>query len=568
MRCKRSNLRKQALSYQYIYVMKNLMKGLPQGRTLFKDITLSFLPGAKIGVVGVNGTGKSTLLKVMAGLDTDFSGEAFAADGVRVGYLPQEPQLDPKLTVGEHIENAFKEIKELRAAFDAVSARFADPLSDDEMQKLLEEQAALQEKIDAQDGWDLERRVQMASEALRCPAPDTQVQTLSGGEKRRVALCKLLLEAPDILLLDEPTNHLDAESVAWLQRFLQDYKGTVILVTHDRYFLDQVVEWILELDRGTGIPFKGNYSVWLEAKQKRLQHEAASEAQRQKTLSRELDWIRANPKGRQTKNKARTKAYEELLANARKGTEGSHQIMIPTPSRLGDTVLEVTNLQKAFQNKLLFENLSFTLPRGALVGIVGANGAGKTTLFRLLMELEAPQSGAIKVGDTVAMGYVDQSRANLKDDATVWEEIAEGQDLVELGHKTMQSRAYVSQFGFKGPDQQKKVGALSGGERNRLHLAKLLKKGANLLLLDEPTNDLDIDTLRALEDALLDYAGCAMIISHDRWFLDRLATHLLAFEGDGRVVWFEGNYADYEEDKKRRLGDAAVKPFRYKPLAC
>ncbi len=544
------------------------MKGLPQGRTLFKDITLSFLPGAKIGVVGVNGTGKSTLLKVMAGLDTDFSGEAFAADGVRVGYLPQEPQLDPKLTVGEHIENAFKEIKELRAAFDAVSARFADPLSDDEMQKLLEEQAVLQEKIDAQDGWDLERRVQMASEALRCPAPDTQVQTLSGGEKRRVALCKLLLEAPDILLLDEPTNHLDAESVAWLQRFLQDYKGTVILVTHDRYFLDQVVEWILELDRGTGIPFKGNYSVWLEAKQKRLQHEAASEAQRQKTLSRELDWIRANPKGRQTKNKARTKAYEELLANARKGTEGGHQIMIPTPSRLGDTVLEVTNLQKAFQNKLLFENLSFTLPRGALVGIVGANGAGKTTLFRLLMELEAPQSGAIKVGDTVAMGYVDQSRANLKDDATVWEEIAEGQDLVELGHKTMQSRAYVSQFGFKGPDQQKKVGALSGGERNRLHLAKLLKKGANLLLLDEPTNDLDIDTLRALEDALLDYAGCAMIISHDRWFLDRLATHLLAFEGDGRVVWFEGNYADYEEDKKRRLGDAAVKPFRYKPLAC
>ncbi|MEH0002903.1 MAG: energy-dependent translational throttle protein EttA [Holosporaceae bacterium] len=556
------------MSYQYIYVMKNLMKGLPQGRTLFKDITLSFLPGAKIGVVGVNGTGKSTLLKVMAGLDTDFSGEAFAADGVRVGYLPQEPQLDPKLTVGEHIENAFKEIKELRAAFDAVSARFADPLSDDEMQKLLEEQAVLQEKIDAQDGWDLERRVQMASEALRCPAPDTQVQTLSGGEKRRVALCKLLLEAPDILLLDEPTNHLDAESVAWLQRFLQDYKGTVILVTHDRYFLDQVVEWILELDRGTGIPFKGNYSVWLEAKQKRLQHEAASEAQRQKTLSRELDWIRANPKGRQTKNKARTKAYEELLANARKGTEGGHQIMIPTPSRLGDTVLEVTNLQKAFQNKLLFENLSFTLPRGALVGIVGANGAGKTTLFRLLMELEAPQSGAIKVGDTVAMGYVDQSRANLKDDATVWEEIAEGQDLVELGHKTMQSRAYVSQFGFKGPDQQKKVGALSGGERNRLHLAKLLKKGANLLLLDEPTNDLDIDTLRALEDALLDYAGCAMIISHDRWFLDRLATHLLAFEGDGRVVWFEGNYADYEEDKKRRLGDAAVKPFRYKPLAC
>lgn len=544
------------------------MKGLPQGRTLFKDITLSFLPGAKIGVVGVNGTGKSTLLKVMAGLDTDFSGEAFAADGVRVGYLPQEPQLDPKLTVGEHIENAFKEIKELRAAFDAVSARFADPLSDDEMQKLLEEQAVLQEKIDAQDGWDLERRVQMASEALRCPAPDTQVQTLSGGEKRRVALCKLLLEAPDILLLDEPTNHLDAESVAWLQRFLQDYKGTVILVTHDRYFLDQVVEWILELDRGTGIPFKGNYSAWLEAKQKRLQHEAASEAQRQKTLSRELEWIRANPKGRQTKNKARTKAYEELLANARKGTEGGHQIMIPTPSRLGDTVLEVTNLQKAFQNKLLFENLSFTLPRGALVGIVGANGAGKTTLFRLLMGLEAPQSGAIKVGDTVAMGYVDQSRANLKDDATVWEEIAEGQDLVELGHKTMQSRAYVSQFGFKGPDQQKKVGALSGGERNRLHLAKLLKKGANLLLLDEPTNDLDIDTLRALEDALLDYAGCAMIISHDRWFLDRLATHLLAFEGDGRVVWFEGNYADYEEDKKRRLGDAAVKPFRYKPLAC
>ena len=556
------------MSYQYIYVMKNLMKGLPQGRTLFKDITLSFLPGAKIGVVGINGTGKSTLLKVMAGLDTDFSGEAFAADGVRVGYLPQEPQLDPKLTVGEHIENAFKEIKELRAAFDAVSARFADPLSDDEMQKLLEEQAALQEKIDAQDGWDLERRVQMASEALRCPAPDTQVQTLSGGEKRRVALCKLLLEAPDILLLDEPTNHLDAESVAWLQRFLQDYKGTVILVTHDRYFLDQVVEWILELDRGTGIPFKGNYSAWLEAKQKRLQHEAASEAQRQKTLSRELEWIRANPKGRQTKNKARTKAYEELLANARKGTEGGHQIMIPTPSRLGDTVLEVTNLQKALQSKLLFENLSFTLPRGALVGIVGANGAGKTTLFRLLMGLEAPQSGAIKVGDTVAMGYVDQSRANLKDDATVWEEIAEGQDLVELGHKTMQSRAYVSQFGFKGPDQQKKVGALSGGERNRLHLAKLLKKGANLLLLDEPTNDLDIDTLRALEDALLDYAGCAMIISHDRWFLDRLATHLLAFEGDGRVVWFEGNYADYEEDKKRRLGDAAVKPFRYKPLAC
>lgn len=554
------------MSYQYIYVMKDVSKRLPAGKQLFENISLSFFPGAKIGVLGVNGTGKSTLLKVMAGIEKEFSGEAFAADGVSVGYLPQEPHLDPSMTVGQHIEAGFGEVKALRDAFDKVSAKFAEPMSDDEMTALLAEQASLQEKIDALDGWDLERRAEIARDALRCPPPESSVKNLSGGEARRVALCKLLLQSPDILLLDEPTNHLDAESVAWLQRFLQDYKGTVILVTHDRYFLDQVVSWILELDRGTGFPFKGNYSQWLEAKQKRLAMEAKADQKRQKTLGRELEWVRHSPKGRQSQNKARLRSYEELL-DAHKGRSADTcQMMLPTPQRLGDKVLEIAHLKKAYGDKLLFEDLSFSVPPGAIVGIVGANGAGKTSLFRMIVGQENPDAGQIDIGPTVQLAYVDQSRADLSNTKTVWEEISEGQEEIDLGVRTMPSRAYVSQFGFKGSDQQKQVQNLSGGERNRLHLAKLLKRGGNVLLLDEPTNDLDVDTLRALEDALMDYAGCALVVSHDRWFLDRLATHILAFEGDSKVVWFQGNFDAYQEDKRRRLGDQSLKPLKYKRL--
>lgn len=554
------------MSYQYIYVMKELTKHLPGGKALFRDVSLSFFPGAKIGILGVNGTGKSTLLKVMAGLDQDFSGEAFAADGVQVGYLPQEPKLDPKMTVGTYIESGLGEVKQLRDAFDQVSARFAEPMSDTEMDALLKEQADLQEKIDTLDGWSLERRVDIAGAALRLPPSDSVIGNLSGGEVRRVALCQLLLSQPDMLLLDEPTNHLDAESVAWLQKFLKDYKGTVILVTHDRYFLDEVVGWILELDRGTGIPFEGNYSAWLQAKEKRLKQEGKEQDQRAKTIARELSWVNQGTKGRHSQSKARLKAYEQLVAEQETTSYQSTAMMIPAAQRLGDDVLSVENLKKAQGNKLLFEGLSFSVPKGAIVGIIGANGAGKTSLFRMLVGQEKPDMGVVKVGETVKLGYVDQDRMNLDGEKAVWAEIANGQDDIDLGKRTMPARAYVSQFGFKGADQQKKVGVLSGGERNRLHLAKVLKGGANLLLLDEPTNDLDVDTLRALEDALLGFAGVALIISHDRWFLDRLATHILSFEGDSHVEWFEGNYDAYEKDKKRRLG-SDVKPFKYRPLA-
>ncbi len=554
------------MSYQYIYVLKELTKILPQGKTLFQDISLSFFPGAKIGILGVNGTGKSTLLKVMAGLDKDFSGEAFAADGVSVGYLPQEPVLDPALSVDEHVLQGLGPVKKLRDDFDALSARFAEPLSDDEMTALLEKQAQLQEQIDALDGWSLERRVDMAKTALRLPPGDASVATLSGGEVRRVALCKLLLSEPDLLLLDEPTNHLDAESVAWLQRFLKDYKGTVVLVTHDRYFLDEVVGWILELDRGAGFPFEGNYSDWLQAKQKRLAQEGREQVQRDKAIARELEWVRTAPKGRHSQSKARLKAYDRLVAEQGKGAASTCAMRIPEAPRLGSNVLSIKGVQKSHGEKRLFDDLSFTVPQGALVGVIGANGAGKTSLFRLIVGHDAPDGGEIAVGDTVVMGYVDQTRAHLDDEKTVWHEIADGREEVALGKSTMASRAYVSQFGFRGSDQQKPVGVLSGGERNRLHLAKLLKVGANVLLLDEPTNDLDVDTLRSLEEALLSFAGSALIISHDRWFLDRLATHILAFEGEGRVVFFEGNYAAYEQDKKKRLGTADVVPFKYKPL--
>lgn len=557
---------RKSVGYQYIYTLSRVSKKWPGGKQLFDDISLSFLPGAKIGILGVNGTGKSTLLKVIAGLEKDFEGEGQTANGVSVGYLPQEPQLDPNLTVGKHIEEGFGELRKLRDAFDQVSARFAEPLSDDDMNALIAQQADLQEKIDAQDGWELERRAEVARDALRCPPPEARITDLSGGEIRRVALCKLLLQAPDLLLLDEPTNHLDAESVAWLQRFLQAYKGAVILVTHDRYFLDQVVEWILELDRGKGYPFKGNYSAWLEAKYKRLEQEAASDKKRQKMLDKELSWVRTSPKGRQTQNKARLKSYEMLLSAQGVAHSDERHMVLPVAQRLGSKVLQVAGLKKSHGDKLLFDNLNFFLPPGALVGIVGANGAGKTTLFRLLTGNDQPDAGSITWGETVQLGYVDQMRVNLQDTHTVWEEITEKQDTIQVGKHTFMSRAYVAQFGFKGSDQQKHVGALSGGERNRLHLAKLLKRGSNVLLLDEPTNDLDVDTLRSLEDALLDYPGCAMVISHDRWFLDRIATHILAFEGDGHVEWFEGNYQAYEADKKRRLGDVGVRPFKYRPL--
>jgi len=555
-------------SYQYIFVMNGVSKSFPGGKTVLSDIRLSFYPDAKIGVLGPNGAGKSTLMKIMAGIDTDFSGEAWAAEGATVGYLPQEPQLDPKLTVEENVLAGLAETKGLLDRFEAVSAKLGEVEDPDEMQKLIDEQAELQEKIDAADAWDLSRTVEVALDALRCPPGDADVTKLSGGEKRRVALCKLLLQKPNLLLLDEPTNHLDAESVAWLQRHLVEYPGAVILVTHDRYFLDQVTGWILELDRGRGIPYEGNYSAWLEQKQKRLEQEARDETGRQRTLARELEWIRSSPKARQAKSKARITAYEELLAKSGDAAPDTAQIVIPAPPRLGSLVVEAEGLKKGFGDKLLIDDLNFKLPPGGIVGIVGANGAGKTTLFRMITGVEKPDGGSIRIGDTVKLGYVDQSRDSLRADKTVWEEISDGLDVIDLGKRTIQSRAYVGSFGFKGPDQQKKVGLLSGGERNRVHMAKMLKSGANVLLLDEPGNDLDVDTLRALEDALIDFPGCVVVISHDRWFLDRIATHILAFEGDSQVVWFQGNYQDYEADRHRRLGTDADQPHRikYKPL--
>ena len=555
-------------SYQYIYVMKNVSKTFPGGRVILKDITLSFLPGVKIGVLGPNGSGKSTLMKIIAGQDEEFSGEAWAADGVSVGYLEQEPELDADKDVMGNVMEAMGDTKALIDKFNGVSAKFAEPMDDDEMNTLLAEQGDLQEKIDAVNGWDLERILDVAMDALRCPPGDADVAKLSGGEKRRVALCRLLLRKPDILLLDEPTNHLDAESVSWLEQHLEDYKGTVIIVTHDRYFLDNVTGWILELDRGRGVPYKGNYSSWLEQKEKRLSHEEGREDARQQVLKQELEWIRSSPRARQAKSKARVTAYDKLLTEAAEQNSGTTQIMIPPGPRLGNLVIEAEGLKKGFGDRLLIDGLDFKLPPGAIVGIVGPNGAGKTTLFRMITGEEQADGGTLRIGETAILGYIDQSRDALNESNTVWQEISGGVDELELGKRSIQSRAYVSQFNFKGADQQKKVGQLSGGERNRVHLANMLKSGANVLLLDEPTNDLDMETLRALEAALLEFAGCILITSHDRWFLDRLATHILAFEGDSQVVWFEGNYDDYEADRRRRLGAAADQPHRikYRPL--
>ena len=555
-------------SYQYIYVMKDLTKILPGGRELFKGITLSFLPGVKIGVLGNNGAGKSTLLKIMAGIEKDYGGEAWPAEGVRVGYLEQEPHLNPEKDVLGNVMEGCGQIVDDLARFNEISMSFGEPMTDDEMTNLLTEQGELQERIDAANGWDLERTLDIAMDALRCPPKDADVNKLSGGERRRVALCRLLLDKPDILLLDEPTNHLDAESVAWLERHLEDYQGTVVLVTHDRYFLDNVTGWILELDRGQGIPYEGNYSSWLEQQQKRLAQEARQEGSRQKQLATELDWIRQNPKGRQAKSKARVRAYDDLVAEAAKAVPDSTKIVIPIAERLGTEVITAEGLTKAFGDKLLFDDLHFRLPPGGIVGVIGPNGAGKTTLFQMLTGNDTPDSGTLKIGETVKMGYVDQSRDSLDPNKTVWQEVSDGLDEILLAKRPMSSRAYVSQFAFKGSDQQKKVGQLSGGERNRVHLAKMLKSGSNVLLLDEPTNDLDVDTLRALEEGLLEFAGCAVVISHDRFFLDRIATHILAYEGNSHVEWFEGNYQEYEADYKRRYGDQADRPHRikYKPL--
>ncbi|MCE3230440.1 MAG: transporter ATP-binding protein [Alphaproteobacteria bacterium] len=555
-------------SYQYIYVMKDLSKIYPGGREVLKGVWLSFFPGAKIGVIGPNGAGKSTLLKIMAQIDKEYNGEAWCAEGATVGYLSQEPELDPALDVAGNIMAGLTSTKALLDRFDTINARFGETLSDEEMNNLIAEQAECQEKIDALDAWDLPRQIEIAMDALRCPPGDADVTKLSGGERRRVALCRLLMQKPDLLLLDEPTNHLDAESVAWLERFLQNYAGTVVLITHDRYFLDNVVSWILELDRGQGIPYEGNYSSWLEQKQKRLMVEQRQESSRQKQLARELEWIRQSPKARQSKSKARIQAYETLLNQTHDQGTGDGAITIPAGPRLGDNVIEAKGLTKGYGNRLLIDSLDFRLPPGGIVGVVGPNGAGKTTLFRMLTGHDQPDTGTLKVGESVVMGYVDQSRDALNPTKTVWEEISGGHDEILLGKRSIPSRAYCALFNFKGADQQKRVGQLSGGERNRVHLAKVLKSGANVLLLDEPTNDLDVETLRSLEEGLLEFAGCAIVISHDRWFLDRIATHILAFEGESQVVWFEGNYQSYEEDRKRRLGMVADQPHRikYKPL--
>lgn len=549
---------------QFIYHMHRLSKVVPPKREILKNINLSFYPGAKIGVVGANGSGKSSLLRIMAGLDTDFLGEAWAAKGTRVGYLAQEPQLDSSLNVRGNVELAVKDTRHLLKRFEEVSMAFGEVTTDDEMNALIEEQAKLQDRIDASNAWDLDRKIEIAMDALRLPSGEADVETLSGGERRRVALCRVLLEQPDMLLLDEPTNHLDAESVAWLEHHLHDFTGTIVAITHDRYFLDNVAEWILELDRGEGIPWKGNYSSWLEQKKERLHQEEKSESARQKTLERELDWIRMSPRARQAKGKARINAYEELLNADEREQIRTAEILIPKGPRLGNTVIKATTLAKGFGDQLLMEDLSFDVPPGAVVGIIGANGAGKTTLFRMIIGEETPDHGTLQTGQTVELAYVDQSRAELDGGKTVFEEVSGGADVLHFGRVEVNPRAYLSWFNFRGSDQQKKVGVLSGGERNRLHLAKLLKSGGNVMLLDEPTNDLDVDTLRALENAILDYAGCVFVISHDRWFLDRICTHILAFEGDSQVTWFEGNYQEYEEDRKRRLGDDAAQPRRIK----
>ena len=549
---------------QFVYTMKGLGKVYPPDSQVLKDIWLSFLPGAKIGVLGLNGAGKSTLLKIMAGEETSFIGEAFPGQGVSIGYLQQEPQLNPAKDVRGNVEEGVAEIKALLEKYDALNMKLGEELSPEEMDKTLDEQSKLQDRIDATNAWDLDSRLDLAMDALRLPPPDADVNTLSGGERRRVALCRLLLLSPDLLLLDEPTNHLDAESVAWLERFLKDYPGTVVAVTHDRYFLDNVAGWILELDRGHGIPYEGNYSGWLEQKQNRLAQEEKAESKRQRSLQRELEWIRMSPRARQAKGKARLNAYEQLLNEDTSQKLDSVEIYIPPGPRLGDIVVEARGLKKAYGDTVLFDDLTFTLPRGGIVGVIGPNGAGKTTTFRLMTGQEKPDAGSIRLGETVQVGYVDQSRDALDPNKSVFDEITGGVDELEMGKKKVASRAYVSWFNFKGGQQQRKVGTLSGGERNRVHLAKLLRKGSNLLLLDEPTNDLDVDTLRALEEALLNYAGCAVVISHDRWFLDRIATHILAFEGDSQTVWFEGNYQDYEADRKRRLGAQADQPHRIK----
>ncbi|GMR15598.1 MAG: energy-dependent translational throttle protein EttA [Gammaproteobacteria bacterium] len=549
---------------QYIYTMIGVSKTVPPNRSIIKDISLSFFPGAKIGVLGLNGAGKSTVLRIMAGVDRDFDGEARPQPGIRIGFLPQEPELDDEKSVREVVEEGVAEVSGLLQKFDDISMKFAEPMDDEQMNALLQEQASLQEAIEASNGWELERTLEVAADALRLPPWDDKIAHLSGGERRRIALCRLLLASPDMLLLDEPTNHLDAESVAWLERFLTEFAGTVVAVTHDRYFLDNAAEWILELDRGHGIPWKGNYSSWLEQKDKRLEHEQRGEKAHQRAIREELEWVRANPKGRRAKSKARLQRFEELSSREYQKQNETREIYIPPGPRLGDQVIEVENLNKGFGDRLLISDLSFNLPRGGIVGIIGGNGAGKSTLFKMLTGVEQPDSGRITIGSTVELAYVDQSRDSLDGEKTVWEEISEGSETVSVGRFEMPSRAYVSRFNFRGSDQQKRVKDLSGGERNRVHLAKLVRSGGNVLLLDEPTNDLDVGTLRALEEALLEFPGCAVVISHDRWFLDRIATHMLAFEGDSKVTWFEGNYSEYERDLKRRVGDDALNPHRIK----
>ena len=549
---------------QYIYTMIGVSKTVPPNRTIIKDISLSFFPGAKIGVLGLNGAGKSTVLRIMAGVDKDYEGEARPQPDIRIGFLPQEPELDDALTVREIVEQGVSEVRDLLLKFDEISLQFAEPMDDEQMTALLAEQAELQDAIEAGNGWELERTLEVAADALRLPPWDDQISHLSGGERRRVALCRLLLASPDMLLLDEPTNHLDAESVAWLERFLTEFPGTVVAVTHDRYFLDNAAEWILELDRGYGIPWKGNYSSWLDQKDQRLEHEERGEKAHQRAIREELEWVRSNPKGRRAKSKARLQRFEELNSRDYQKQNETREIYIPPGPRLGDQVIEVENISKGFGDRLLISDLSFNLPRGGIVGVIGGNGAGKSTLFKMLTGTEKPDSGQITIGSSVELAYVDQSRDSLNGDNTVWEEVSDGAETISVGQFNMPSRAYVSRFNFRGSDQQKRVKDLSGGERNRVHLAKLIRSGGNVLLLDEPTNDLDVGTLRALEEALLEFPGCAIVISHDRWFLDRIATHMLAFEGDSSVTWFEGNYSEYEQDLKRRIGDDALNPKRVK----